>query len=76
MGVMEYEGKEYDDRHGGPWDRGGADSYYRRGFNPHFFSGATYQSHRLEGSDMSQLELDAYQAGYDYNEELGYYKEW
>lgn len=76
MGVVEYEGKEYDDRHGGPWDRGAADSYYRRGFNPHFFYGATYQSPRLEESDMSQLELEAYQAGYDYNEELGYYKEW
>ena len=27
--------KTYDKRHGGPFDRGGADSYYRRGMNPH-----------------------------------------
>lgn len=76
MGVIEYEGKEYDDRHGGPWDRGGADSYYRRGFIPHFFSGATYQSNRVDEGEMSADELEAYRAGYDYNEEIGYYKEW
>ena len=28
-------------RHGGPMDRGAADSYYRRQFRPHFFSGDT-----------------------------------
>ena len=26
---------KWDDRHGGPYDRGGADSYYRRGCKPH-----------------------------------------
>lgn len=76
MGVIEYEGKKYDDRHGGPWDRGGADSYYRREFIPHFFSGATYQSNRVDEGEMSADELEAYRAGYDYNEEIGYYKEW
>ena len=28
--------KKYDERHGGPWDRGSADSYYGRGSNPHY----------------------------------------
>ena len=26
---------KYDQRHGGPWDRGSADSYYGRGYGPH-----------------------------------------
>lgn len=75
MGIT-YNGKKYDDRHGGPWDRGSADSYYRRGFNPHFFCSATYQSNRVDEGEMSADELEAYRAGYDHNEEIGYYKEW
>ena len=27
----------YDARHGGPFDRGGADFWYGRGFNPHYY---------------------------------------
>ena len=29
--------KVYDRRHGGPFDRGGADSYYGRGLDPHYY---------------------------------------
>ena len=29
---------EWDKRHGGPYDRGGADSYYRRGCRPHYYT--------------------------------------
>ena len=32
--------------HGSPFDRGGADSYYRRGFDPHWYPGGTYQGER------------------------------
>ena len=28
--------ERYDQRHGGPFDRGTADSYYRREFDPHY----------------------------------------
>ena len=44
---------KYDKRHGGPFDRGGADSYYGRGRNPHYFVGATYSSCLLYTSDAA-----------------------
>ena len=68
--------KEYDDRHGGPWDRGGADSYYQRGFRPHYFVGDTYRSEAVMADQMTEEELEAYAAGYKDNEELGAYKDW
>jgi hypothetical protein len=74
--MEKYNGKTYDDRHGGPFDRGAADSYYRRGSKPHFYIGATYQSDLIEKDDMTDEQLEAYYAGYRYNEDLGHYKEW
>ena len=35
-------------RHGGPWDRGSADSYYRRGANPHYYTGGSYNSMEVQ----------------------------
>jgi len=67
---------DYDTRHGGPYDRGGADSYYRRGFKPHYYSGGTMQSDEIPEVLMTKNELDAYQKGYDDNEELGDFKDW
>jgi len=65
-----------DTRHGGPYNRGGADSYYRRPRNPHFFRGDSYQSERVTYKDMTPDEVEAYHAGYDDNEESGDHKEW
>lgn len=67
---------KYVERHGGPWDRGGADSYYRRGYNPHYFVGSTYQSEEITENQMTQDEIEAYRAGYEYNENLGNYKDY
>lgn len=67
---------KYDDRHGGPYDRGGADSYYRRGFKPHYYSGASMQSEEIPEVLMTSVEIDAYRAGYNANEELGDFKDW
>jgi pyridoxine/pyridoxamine 5'-phosphate oxidase len=67
---------QIDTRHGGPYDRGSADSYYRRPRNPHFYAGATAQSPRIEEACMTPDEIEAYNAGYDDNEEFGDYKEW
>lgn len=67
---------DYDKRHGGPYDRGSADSYYRRGFKPHFYTGATYQSDRVELADMTPVEIVAYTKGYNENEEAGNFKDW
>jgi hypothetical protein len=67
---------EYDKRHGGPYDRGAADSYYGRGFNPHYYKGATYSSEKVESADMTAEEIEAYTAGYDDNEDSGDKKRW
>ena len=67
---------EYDTRHGGPYDRGSADSYYRRDFNPHYYKGDTSISPLVEIKDMTPAEITAYSAGYRDNEESGDHKEW
>ena len=36
LNPQEYNGKFYDQSHGGPFDRGAADSYYNRGAKPHW----------------------------------------
>ena len=66
--------KNYDNRHGGPWDRGSSDSYYRRDFNPHYYVGGTYDSKRVE--NLNEYELEAYRAGYQQNTEEGNFKEY
>ena len=66
----------YDQRHGGPYDRGAADSWYRRGCNPHYYVGDTGSSERIENDEMTQAERDAYIAGYKDNEAAGCHKEW
>ena len=66
----------YDKRHGGPYDRGGADSYYRRGYNPHYFTGATYQSPEVPMHKMTAEEITAYTKGYNENEMSGDKKDW
>tara|TARA_B100001057_G_scaffold287934_1_gene287983 strand:+ start:382 stop:612 length:231 start_codon:yes stop_codon:yes gene_type:complete len=76
MEGIEFNGKVYDDRHGGPFDRGAADSYYRRGITPHFFTGSTNISPYIDSGGMTDDELDAYHAGYRYNQEQGDFKEW
>ena len=67
---------DYDKRHGGPYDRGSADSYYGRGYNPHYYTGDTYSSDRVELQDMTPEEITAYTKGYNDNEEDGNFKDW
>ena len=66
----------YTERHGGPFDRGSADSYYGRSYNPHYFVGATYATPMIEMARMTPDEIAAYTAGYRYNEEMGDKKAW
>jgi hypothetical protein len=54
----------YDRRHGGAYDRGSADAWYGRAFDPHFFRGDTYASERVGLADMTADEIIAYTAGY------------
>ena len=64
--------RDYDMRHGGPHDRGSADSYYMRPFKPHFFLGATNNSILMR--DLTPDELEAYEAGWNGNN--GNRKDW
>ncbi len=70
-----FDGVEYSARHGSPFDRGSADSYYHRARRPHYFEGATYQSPEIIPAKGSP-EWFAYQAGYDWNEQFGDKKDW
>ena len=70
----EWNGKTYDARHGGAFDRGSADSWYDRGRNPHYFVGDTHMSKRVV--ELTVEEVEAYDAGYDYNERFGGKKDW
>ena len=84
METFEYQGTVYDVtfgksaivRHGGPFDRGSADSYYGRGTRPHYYVGGTGMSDRVEKDDMTDEEVKQYYAGYEYNEQQGDKKEW
>jgi hypothetical protein len=74
--VSHYEvrGKTYEQKHGNPFDRGSADSYYGRGRNPHKYPNGTGNEPRVE--TLTAEEVEAYHAGYDYNEQFGDKKEW
>jgi hypothetical protein len=67
---------KYDQRNGGPFDRGGADSWYDRGRRPHYFKGQSYASEEVPESQMTPEEIEAYLAGYDDNEASGGKKDW
>ena len=67
---------EIDTRHGGPYNRGMADSYYRRGRAPHYYMADTGSSPRVGYKDMTTDEVEAYNAGFEDNEDAGDYKEW
>lgn len=68
--------KNYDQRHGGAFDRGSADSYYHRPRDPHFYVGGTGTSERVGKEQMTTEEIQAYLAGYQYNEQFGDKKDW
>jgi hypothetical protein len=69
-------GKAYEQVHGNPFDRGSADSYYGRPRDPHWYPKGSYRGTRVEAEQMDNDELEAYHAGYDYNEQFGDKKDW
>jgi len=73
---MNWTTQKHDDRHGSPYDRGSADSYYGRQYKPHYYKGATYQSERVGLDDMTSEEILAYYDGYYDNEKNGDKKDW
>ena len=66
----------YSTKHGGPFDRGGADYYYGRPFDPHWYPDGTYNGERIGRADMTMDEIEAYAAGYEEAEAAGAQKEW
>ncbi len=67
---------DYDKRHGGPYDRGSADSWYSRPRIPHYYVGASYSTEKVRVKNMTDAEIAAYNAGYDDNEANGGKKSW
>lgn len=72
--------KDHQKGHGSPFDRGGADSYYDRRSNPHKIISATEEGTGRQYFkviyDLTEEEIEAYNAGYDENEKLGHKKDW
>jgi len=66
---------KYDMRHGGPYDRGSADAYYRRDFDPHYWTGGTGSGQRIKIEEGTPA-YDAYRAGYRDQVDAGDFKEW
>lgn len=65
--------KELYERHRSPYDRGSADSYYRRRYNPHYYD---QLNNLITKDDMCQEALDAYFAGFYNNQERGDFKDY
>jgi hypothetical protein len=62
------------DRHGSLYDRGRADSYYRRSRSPHWYPEGT--GHGARVTNLTSEEITEYMAGYDDNEKFGDKKDW
>jgi len=70
-----------DDRHGSPYDRGRADSYYRRARSPHYMKSdingyVTFNSARVLEKDMTAQQIVEYNLGFDVNEADQNFKDW
>jgi len=74
--ITEMTREQYDTRHGGAFDRGSADSWYHRPRQPHFYTEGTGTSTRIEQGQMTPSEIQAYLAGYQWNEQFGGKKDW
>lgn len=66
---------KYSMKHGGPYDRGSADAYYRRDFDPHYWPEGTGKGQRIK-VEKGTPEYEAYDAGYRYQIQSGDFKDW
>ena len=67
-------GKEFEKTHGSPFDCGSADSYYNRIARPHYYK--EEHPRLVTKENMTQEQIEAYLAGYEYNECLGHKKDY
>ena len=63
-------------KHGSPYDRGAADSYYGRGLSPHYWPSGTSKGQRIGQSQMTLPQVKEYYLGYYDNESAGNFKDW
>ena len=61
-------------RHGGLFDRGSADAYYRRPFSPHWYPEGTGRGECIE--NLTSEEIEEYRKGFQYQESTGVFKEY
>ena len=61
-------------RHGGLFDRGEADAYYRRAFSPHWYPEGTYRGDAV--TNLTSEEIEEYRKGFQYQESTGDFKEY
>jgi hypothetical protein len=64
----------FDKSHGSYFDRGSADSYYHRPRDPHRGGVGGNSGPRIDA--IFESDIQAYHAGYDYNEQYGDKKDW
>ena len=60
--------------HGSLYDRGSADSYYRRPMKPHYYPEGSYNGEAV--TDLTDEEIAVYMQGYFDNERSGDFKDW
>lgn len=65
--------KRFYEGHGSPYDRGSADSYYRRRYNPHYYD---QLRNLITKENMCEDALDAYDAGFYDNQLNGDFKDY
>ena len=61
-------------KHGSPFDRGSADSYYHRPVDPHYYPLGTGNGERV--TDLTPEQIQEYLNGYAWNEAHGDKKNW
>lgn len=55
----------FEAKHGSPMDRGSADRYYGRPFDPHYWPEGSYIGERVEMADMTVDQINKYTYGYN-----------
>ena len=63
-------------KHGGPFDRGGADYYYYRPPEPHYWAQGTGHGIKTTEDQMTSSEIADYNAGFAEAAECGDQKDW
>ena len=66
----------FDRSHGSLFDRGSADSYYRRGQRPHYGGVGGDSGPEVLIAEEDLQAIAEYRAGYEFNEKLGDFKDW